>query len=77
MMTIGTDRINTEMMLKELEIISNLIFERLANMESNLGKADSHKYIRLMQLSGKIDGLMRLIKHKKNSKNEMAKNSHL
>lgn len=67
MMVIGTDSINVEMTLKELKIISNLIFERLSDMESGLGKADSHKYIGLMQLNGKIDGLKRLIEYKKNS----------
>lgn len=71
MMAISDDSINVEITLDEIKILDNLLRERLYELEENLAEVDSHKYIVLMQLEGKIEGLKNLISNKKNC--ELAK----
>lgn len=77
MMAIGVNEINFDMTLDELKTTAVLLIERLAEMEIDLEKTDSHRYIRLLQLSGKINGLMNLIESKKISTSESGSNTRV
>ena len=55
------NNINLTLSKDELEMIKNLICEKLVDMESDLNKIEPHYYIYLMQLHSKVDGLIHLI----------------
>ena len=77
MMAIGVNEINFDMTLDELKTTAVLLIERLAEMEIDLEKTDSHRYIKLLQLSGKINGLINLIESKKISTSESGSNTRV
>ena len=76
MMAIHSDSITSEFKLDELKALDIILSECQADFESNLSKKDSYKYIKLLQLRGKVSGLINLIENKKNSEVQTANYSH-
>lgn len=71
MMTVSDKGINTELKYEELRILEALLSERESEMMGDIDNKDRHKFLELLQLKAKINGMTFLVDHeievKKNS----------
>jgi hypothetical protein len=62
-MQIYGNKITFELTDDELNIIECLLLERVADMSNRLGTIDDRKYLQILQLKAKIDGINRIYKY--------------
>lgn len=71
MMTINNKGINTELKYEELRILESLLSERESEMMRDIENKDAHKFLELLQLKAKINGMTFLVDHEiEKKKNE-------
>lgn len=71
-MQIYGNKITFELTDEELNIIECLLSERVADMSGRLGTVDDRKYLQILQLKAKIEGLGKIYEYKTKKTNTLS-----